>query len=180
MAKSKITILVLAGAFVAVPVIIAIAFSAKKSETAADLKFAEPSETTQHTALVQVNSTPIINYDDYVRNIPSEERTFLENALYGTLLFNLKDVNPINISDAKIRHDSYNQNFFEEESGYYATEFMVDIESIRQSYRVRDVYLVAGSYMGEFPRLVLCPSAEELIYDSFNCRDSISVEQDGR
>ncbi len=49
------------------------------------------------------------------------------------------------------------------------TRFIVDIPSIKQSYVVS---LGEDSQTGESSLYILCPTSEEMIYPSFNCRDT--------
>lgn len=118
----------------------------------------------------------IKNYSEYVKNLPSSEREALETMLYRTVSNNLDDDEKIkSINDAYIRNDSYSQDYKDDA---YTTTFIVDIESIKQSYKLQSVY---ANYNNEtvnldYTQLVLCLEKDKLKYGDFNCKDRISDE----
>jgi hypothetical protein len=171
--KRKALLAIVITLFVAIPIIIAIVFGNPSQPLADDTR----QQTVQPEADPAIKFPSISNYNEYVRNLSSEERSLLESALYNVIVFNLRGTDPMNISDIQIRKDSYRQELVSPD--LYITEFIVDIASIKQSYRVWDAYSLAGSgaYMGEYPQLILCPTAEELIYGDFDCKDAISMEE---
>ncbi|HRQ86521.1 MAG TPA: hypothetical protein PLY16_00245, partial [Candidatus Saccharibacteria bacterium] len=78
---------------------------------------------------------------------------------------------------ALIRDNSYSQHI---EEGNYKTTFIVDVESVQQSYKIQNLYPVDGRIDGvayDYDVLVLCPSKEELIYEDSNCQDRLSEEK---
>jgi hypothetical protein len=116
----------------------------------------------------------IDNFYNYVQNVPEDEKNAIEEALYHVSSLNTEDI-PKNTT-AVIRSDTYNQTF---ENNIYKTSFTVDIESLKQSYSVENLYSklpVEESGLTDYTVLVLCLPLEDLIYDDFNCKDRLSQE----
>lgn len=116
----------------------------------------------------------IDNFYNYVQNVPEDEKNAIEEALYHVSSLNTEDI-PKNTT-AVIRSDTYNQTF---ENNIYKTNFTVDIESLKQSYSVENLYSnlpVEESGLTDYTVLVLCLPLEDLIYDDFNCKDRLSQE----
>lgn len=81
------------------------------------------------------------------------------------------------VKDAIIRGDTYNQSY-DENTGIYTVSFIVDIESLGQSF--------AGNYqwekgtkslekIDEWGINIRCLPKEKLIYEDFQCKDMFSV-----
>lgn len=119
----------------------------------------------------------INNYDSYVKNLPSSERNAMEATLYETVSQNLDNgTNVHTVSDAIIRNESYSQSF---DKKIYTTSFIIDIESIKQSYEIKNVYSrlsVEESGLHDYTSLVLCLDKAKLIYGEFTCKDRLSQE----
>ncbi len=122
-------------------------------------------------------SISIKNYDDYVKNLSSDERKAIEKALYDTVSYNISDAEKIkSINDASIRNDTYSQKLL---NGSYTTTFIVDMESIGQSYHVQNLYSrlnVEDSDLRDYTSLVTCLEKDKLKYGEFTCRDRLSEE----
>lgn len=59
----------------------------------------------------------------------------------------------------------------------YTTDFIVDLPSAKQSYRVHDeYYMIPHRYNNDYALLVTCPHPEDLIYPPFKCTDRIKQE----
>ena len=116
----------------------------------------------------------INNLDDIVENIPDYEVNTILSLLADTLRINT-DRQLSEITDIEIREGSYRQHY---EDSLFQTEFIVDIESIRQSYRITNVY----SHLGEektgldYTTVVRCLSGEDVIFEDFICQDRITAE----
>ena len=119
----------------------------------------------------------IANYDTYVKNLPKSERELIENMLYETVLLNgVKEEDIKNVKDALIRESSYKQEF---DKKIYTTHFIVDIKSLKKSFRVEDLYSNLSpeqSGLYDYTLLVLCLDKKDLIYGEFKCQDRMSVE----
>ena len=121
------------------------------------------------------NSTKVVinNYADYVKNLSREEQLFIQQVLYDAIVKNNTGVITIP-TDVIIRSGSYAQTY-DESTSIYRTSFLVDIASLKQSFRIENIHSplpreesgVSHSYSS----LALCPSQSELIYGSFDCRD---------
>ena len=99
------------------------------------------------------------------------KKSVIESVLYDEILFN--SVGNIYNGGAKIRAGSA-YNVYISELDVYVLNFIVDIEDLRQSYRV--VYRWADKYPNEnipqnLPGLAFCPDEDELIYGDFGCKD---------
>lgn len=109
-----------------------------------------------------------------VSELDDEKRAVMENVLYEEILFNNRG--NIYNSGAKIREGFAHYTYISE-LGIYVLNYIVDIESLQQSYRV--VYRWADKYPNEnIPQNVtavaFCLNDEELIYGDFECRDQYS------
>lgn len=120
----------------------------------------------------------IKNFNQYVKNISSDEQAGLEEMLYNTVLMNnVSEEKIVSINDATIREGSYEQD---KQNDIYKTIFIVDIESIKQSYRIKNLYSKlepeqSGLY--DYTRSVLCLEKNKLLYGEFNCKDRSSQER---
>ena len=116
----------------------------------------------------------IQNYTSKVKNLPGDVRDATESYLYNVTKMNVNDsVNVSKISDAHIRDGSDTQ---EEQSGVYTGSYIVDMESIKQSYGVSYTYSDDDSKMGGNPIVIQCLPKEKLIYGEFKCTDLVSEQ----
>ena len=116
----------------------------------------------------------IVNYDSVVRNLPQQRRDNASKMLLYTLADNGVSTIP---SDITIRDGSYSQTIDPNTMTYYTT-YIVDIPSIKQSYRITDQYSAVESYdPTSYATVVTCLDQDELIYGSFNCSDQIKQEK---
>ncbi len=78
--------------------------------------------------------------------------------------------------DIVIRDNSLKQTYNNKEFTYI-TDFIVDLPSVKQSYRVHDeYYMIPHRYNNDYALLVTCPHPEDLIYPTFKCTDRIKQE----
>lgn len=118
----------------------------------------------------------ITNFSKYVNNLPSSEKVTIEKDLYTTVSLNIGTEKANLVDTAVIRDVSYQQRF---DNKVYSTTFIVDIESIQQSYRVNNYYSklsVKESGLFDYTNSVLCVNKDELKYKAFSCKDRISEE----
>jgi hypothetical protein len=106
-------------------------------------------------------------------NLPSTEQANMESALYYTIALNVPGGEVPRVADAVIRSGSYRQT---REGDTYHTEFIVDIASLRQSYRVANRYFADGMsddslYTYDYATTVTCPDPSELVFGDFGCVD---------
>lgn len=123
------------------------------------------------------DSIRINNYDQYVSNIADSERVALETMLFNTVSYNEADTEKIKaVNDAVIREGSYSQT---QSDGIYTTKFIVDIESLKQTYQLQNLYSrqsVEDSDLRDYTSLVICPEKDQLKFGEFTCRDRLSTE----
>lgn len=117
--------------------------------------------------------TKIDNFSQYYRQTPSDVRDLTFSQLYGIIDNNLSDDTKVPTSGAKIRKDT-NTNKYDASSDINYYTFMVDIESIQQSYYVQISWSKNSNNnaLGGYPILITCPKPDQLIYKEFSCQDS--------
>ena len=115
--------------------------------------------------------TTIKNYTDVVKNLPDDIRDSFEKSLYKMLAYNNPGKDISNIKDVIIRKDSNQQS--EAKKGQFSGSFIVDIESLRQSYQVRyrESADPKDGFATGYPINVLCLDKNKLIYGDFDCKD---------
>lgn len=133
-------------------------------------------------SITKNNLIKINNFADYEKNIDEDERSRLESILTATVLKNIprqKTLDVNNINDAFIREGTYRQNY-EKEKLTYSTFFIVDIASLKQTYRVYDVYSTLPREISgilDYSAVVVCPEKQDLIYGEFDCTDRLREEK---
>lgn len=161
--------------------------SQQKDNTSNDLSSAESS--TPDESIYNTNNTvsfsssgqdalltSITNYDDTVKNLPNSEKSVIYQQISNTLKQNgiTKQVN-----DATIRDNSYMQTIIDYERMIYKTTFIVDIPSIKQSYKVQDMYSpmpVEKTQLYDYTTQVICLDEAQLVFGNFNCQDRFTAE----
>jgi hypothetical protein len=123
----------------------------------------------------------INDFNKKVKNLPSDRVESISAMLYNTVQLNLKDGQEMpNIPDANIREGSEKQDEVTK-NAQYSGSFIVDIESIRQSYKVTYSYSKDPNddFMSGYPVGVSCLDGAEVIYKDFQCKDLTSEESKG-
>lgn len=116
----------------------------------------------------------ISNYDNVVQNLPESHREYANQMLLYTLQDN--GVNSVP-GDITIRDGSYQQSV-DDSKMLYTTTYIIDIPSVKQSYRITDTYSPMSEYdPTSYATVVTCLNANELIYGDFSCHDQIMQEQ---
>jgi hypothetical protein len=136
----------------------------------------EPTESESGSEPEIAKSTPIVNYSDIVKNLSEDRHLLIEQELFKTIQLNFGEQSVPDVKDAVIRNGSYQQTL---NNNIYHTSFIVDIESLKQSYGIVDrfSYLppdISGLYSEA--ALAVCIDKQELIYGDFNCTDRIKQE----
>lgn len=125
-----------------------------------------------HESNNQAISTPHILTTDNIPIISQYEIDKLSETIYQTARLNGVKSN----TDVIVRKNSIRQTY-NEKTFTYVTDFIVDLPSVKQSYRVHDeYYMVPHRYSNDYALLVTCPHPEDLIYPSFKCTDRIRQE----
>lgn len=123
--------------------------------------------------------TKIDNFNQYYSDAPDyiEEMTY--NLLYAAILkTNLKEES-IPHSGAMIRENSNTLNFIQE-GKYYRGDFVVDVPSIQQSYRIKISWAIGNnndSIASNYPSYISCLKSEEMIYPDFGCQNALEEEE---
>lgn len=116
--------------------------------------------------------TPIRGYSRLVKNLPDSYRNSIEAAVHSMIEYNNnRDVSDA-VGDAVIRDSSATQQEIVKGSSY-SGNFIIDIASIRQSYRVQYEYSddPQANPQSGYPVLVSCLPKEDLIYGDFSCKE---------
>ena len=120
----------------------------------------------------------IQNYDQKVKNVSQELHNGTEASLYNVVKKNVpEDTNPAKIKDAFIRDDSNSQDY-DKANDIYSGKFIVDIDSIKQSYLVQYTYIKdVNNSEGLTNRVVVsCVNEADIKYTSFKCEDYVSEQ----
>jgi len=120
----------------------------------------------------------IQNYDQKVKNVSKELHNGTEASLYNVVKKNISgDTNPAKIKDAFIRDDSNSQDY-DKGNDIYSGKFIVDIDSIKQSYLIQYTYIKdVNNSEGLTNRVVVsCVNKEDIKYESFKCEDYVSQQ----
>lgn len=117
-------------------------------------------------------SISINNYDAIVKNLSTEYKNSITASLYNVVERNSSAETASSVRDAYIRSDSAEQEVVKPNE-QYAGSFIVDIESIKQSYFVQYAYSVNAmdSIKSGYPILVSCLPKDKLIYGDFSCKN---------
>jgi hypothetical protein len=125
------------------------------------------------------DSVSIQGYDKKVKNLPVEYKDSFTAMLFKTIKYNSPEgktsATITSINDAVIRAGSEKQNTVTAGS-QYSGSFIVDIASIRQSYKVQYEYSTNPNdgFTSGYPLLISCLDASELLYGDFHCKDTFS------
>jgi hypothetical protein len=118
-------------------------------------------------------SITVNNYNTYVKDLPLEHRSSINNALYLAVKLNLVDGEKIIKSPASIRKDTIT-NAYDEDRDVHSGSFIVDLKEIRQSYEVTYDWSEDKNNpnISGYPTTVKCLSNDEaILYKDFICKD---------
>lgn len=124
------------------------------------------------------NFVAIQQYDQKIQNLPSDMKDSVQSGLYNTLEVNGASADTLkNTKDAIIRELSDTQSL-DESTQTYSGSFIVDVQSLKQSYRVKYLYSTGKKVVIVPDRSITisCLPTDQLIYGSFNCIDETSVQ----
>jgi hypothetical protein len=124
-------------------------------------------------------TTAIDNWTNTVYNLSDSERYQVESVLYETIKLNAVNM-PIDATSV-IRTDTYSQTY-DPTTQTYRTDFLVDIPSLEQTYRVMNYYSdlpPEESRLFEYTTMIYCPTEVELIWENFECTDYYKLELGG-
>jgi hypothetical protein len=121
----------------------------------------------------RIESITVNNYNTYVKDLPLEHRSSINNALYLAVKLNLVDGEKIIKSPASIRKDTIT-NTYDEDRDVHSGNFIVDLKEIRQSYEVTYDWSEDKNNpnISGYPTTVKCLSNDEaILYKDFICKD---------
>lgn len=124
------------------------------------------------------NYIKIQNYDAKVKNISKDYENKITSSLYDIVVLNLnEEIDGTAVEDAFIRESSEVQNEATRGSRYSGS-FIVDIESLQQSYRVQYSYsnITNDNFVSGYPILLSCVNPQDVKYTDFKCKDLTNTE----
>jgi hypothetical protein len=124
--------------------------------------------------------TAIGDFDELNEVLPENRIDLIEKNLFDTIKMNVTSSDNWDATDAVIRDGSYKQSLYDTGKQITFTTFIVDIPSLKQSYRVNDYYSpfpVQMSGLLDYATLVLCLEKADLVYGEFDCMDRIKWEE---
>ncbi len=159
MSRKKAAILILSGLAVVIGLIALVTVLTQKDEN-------------QFGKFIRIQ-----NYDAKVKNLSGDMRDGMETYLYNVVVKNIdSSIDASKINDAHIRDNSDIQNY-DSATTIRSGNFIVDMESIKQSYSVQYSYSTdEDANIGGNPIVVSCLPKEQLIYGDFKCTDLVSEQ----
>ncbi|MBQ3294714.1 hypothetical protein IJG98_03270 [Candidatus Saccharibacteria bacterium] len=108
----------------------------------------------------------------FVSGLSKDYKNLITSQLYNTISSNLSDSSATPTSGAKVRRKSITYN---DTDTIHSASFIVDIPSIKQSYRVSAEWSSSKTATSGYPVVVRClGSTDEIIYPNFSCTDVFS------
>lgn len=119
----------------------------------------------------------IQNYNNIINNLSPTMKDSIQTSLYNTVKINLSnEINSSSINDAYIRTPVTPQSFDTKKQIYSGT-FLIDMESIKQTYQVQYSYSTSNIIdVGGSPVIIMCPTKDQLRYGEFECKDLLSKQ----
>lgn len=118
-------------------------------------------------------SIGVENYNTYVKDLPPNYRSSVNNSIYLAVSLNLVDGEKMIKSSASIRKNPIT-NTYSEERDVHSGTFIVDLKEVRQSYLVSYDWSEDKNNPNTsgYPTIVRCLLDEEtIIYKDFICKD---------
>ncbi len=119
----------------------------------------------------------IDNLSSVYTNMPQSQKDSIYSGLYNVVKLNVPEGYEIPESGAVVRNGTSKQEF-DEETNIYTGEFIVDIASIKQSYRVWFEWspYEKNPYLGGYAVVVTCLPQDLQIYNSWTCKNLIGAD----
>lgn len=106
--------------------------------------------------------------------IPEDDQDHITANLYETIKSNLAADIDVPVSGVKIRNDSI-QSSYDKDEKIHTVDFIVDIDSIQQSYNIHVEWHDSKKYVDGYPYVITCLNeSQEIIYPEFACSDDFS------
>ena len=115
----------------------------------------------------------IDNFSSYFKNVPKNVQSAIFANLYQTAAINVPEGDEVPTSGALVQKDSANTSF-EESDNYYANGFIVDVEPIKQSFKVFFKWSTKSNNpnMGGDSIIITCLTGANSTYKSTYCQDN--------
>lgn len=120
----------------------------------------------------------IQNFNQKVKNVSTTMRSSVEATLYNVAKKNVSnEIDLLKVDDAFIRDNSDKQDY-DKPTDVYTGNFIVDIESVKQSYFVQYTYVKdKDNEEGLTNRVVIsCVKEKDLKYGAFECTDFVEEQ----
>lgn len=116
--------------------------------------------------------TVIDNLPQYATKMVESARDGIYENLYDVIDENLAGDRKVPKKGALIRDGSYEQELPEGSENIYFSTFIVDIESIRQSYHIQ-LYWPDIKNIGQYESnlMITCVEGDDAIYEDFDCKN---------
>ncbi len=114
------------------------------------------------------NHIIVSDNDDQLKNVPAEEIKLYKKALWEIISKNVDDVDESIVKDAIVREGSYIEEI-DEENGTVNASFIIDIDSIQQTYVVNIAWINKPTLETIIP-IIDCPTVEENKYPGSYCK----------
>lgn len=123
------------------------------------------------------NETKIDNLTSEYGNLPQTEKDLIFNTLYGVIFNNLPDGKNPPESGAIIREGTAKYDY-DEKTRVYEGDFIVDISSIEQSYRIHFRWSPedGNRHIDGYPIVITCLPKRLQIYDSYSCKGAVEID----
>ena len=119
-----------------------------------------------HIFIQPKNHINIANENDFGLQIPNKNITMFKNELWSVISKNAKDVDTSVLNDVVIRQDSYQET---ETEVSHEANFIVDIDSIKQTYKVTISWAIDPK-SGLYDDVVVdCPPQSAMKYSETIC-----------
>lgn len=128
------------------------------------------------------NQLEIVNLDKYLagKQNDNDSLNYIKHNLYTAINLNTHPaVKNNSVKDILVRNESFSDTY-DSTKHVYTIHFIVDIKSLKQSYRVQYQWVTNPTYgpnKDDYGTQVTCLPLSELIYGDFHCKDARILEQ---
>lgn len=117
----------------------------------------------------------ITNLDEYTKNMPSSTKNNIYEAVYRAVETNSdKDVASISLMNATLRENTFKETY-NKNTSVYSGEFIVDIEEVKQSYRIYYDWTSnnkSSTLISSYGASATCLKMSDMIYPFFKCTNA--------
>lgn len=115
----------------------------------------------------------IDNFSKFYKKVPDDTRDSIFHSLYSTAELNLTENQTPPVSGAIIRENSASEILFDKETDIYHIDFIVDLETIHQSFRISAEWSTVKNNVNltGYANTVTCLTGQLSAYHSTYCKD---------